>query len=58
MSAEEAKSGSDTSTASSSDSSDTSSKQSKGFTRGENQKVVTDNYRDNWDAIFGKKRKR
>ncbi len=58
MSAEEAKSGSDASSPPSSDGSDASPKQGKGYTRGENQKIVTDNYRDNWDAIFGKKRKR
>ncbi len=58
MSAEEVQSGSDASTTSSSEGSEPSAKQSTGFTRGENQKIVTDAYRDNWDAIFGKKRKR
>ena len=29
-----------------------------GYSRGENQKVVTDAYRKNWDAIFGKKPRR
>jgi hypothetical protein len=27
----------------------------KGYSRGENQKLVTDAYRSNWDNIFGKK---
>ena len=27
----------------------------KGYSRGENQKLVTDAYRENWAAIFGKK---
>jgi len=26
-----------------------------GYSRGENQKLVTDAYRNNWDRIFGKK---
>ena len=26
-----------------------------GYSRGENQKLVTDTYRKNWNAIFGKK---
>jgi hypothetical protein len=29
-------------------------KPTKDFTRGEKQKEVTDNYRDNWDRIFKK----
>ena len=27
----------------------------KGYSRGENQKLVTEAYRSNWDSIFGKK---
>ena len=27
----------------------------KGYSRGENQKLVTDAYRNNWDNIFGNK---
>ena len=30
----------------------------KNYSRGEGQKVVTQAYRDNWNAIFGKKKKR
>jgi hypothetical protein len=30
---------------------------SSGFSRGEGQKVVTQAYKDNWNAIFGKKTK-
>jgi len=29
-----------------------------GYSRGENQKAVTDAYRNNWDDIFGKKPRR
>ncbi len=29
-----------------------------GYSRGENQKLVTDAYRDNWDNVFGKKPRR
>jgi hypothetical protein len=29
-----------------------------GYSRGEGQKPVSKAYRDNWDAIFGKKKKR
>ncbi|HEX9791790.1 MAG TPA: hypothetical protein VGA60_14105 [Kiloniellales bacterium] len=29
-----------------------------GYGRGENQKLVTDAYRNNWDDVFGKKRRR
>jgi len=29
-----------------------------GYSRGENQKPVTDAYRNNWDDIFGKKPRR
>ncbi len=29
-----------------------------GYSRGENQKLVTDAYRKNWDNIFGKKPRR
>ncbi len=29
-----------------------------GYSRGENQKPVTDAYRSNWDDIFGKKPRR
>lgn len=29
---------------------------SKGYNRGENQKPVTEDYRNNWDQIFGKKK--
>jgi hypothetical protein len=31
---------------------------SKNFDRGENQKPTTDAYRDNWDHIFGGKKKK
>jgi hypothetical protein len=30
----------------------------KGYSRGENQKSVTDAYRNNWDNIFGNKSRR
>jgi hypothetical protein len=30
----------------------------KNYDRGENQKPTTDAYRDNWDNIFGKKKKK
>jgi hypothetical protein len=30
----------------------------KGYSRGEGQKVVTQAYRDNWNAIFGDKKKK
>ncbi len=29
-----------------------------GYSRGENQKLVTDAYRHNWDNVFGKKPRR
>ena len=29
-----------------------------GYSRGENQKPVTDAYRNNWDDVFGKKPRR
>jgi hypothetical protein len=29
-----------------------------GYSRGENQKLVTDAYRKNWDSIFGKTNRR
>ncbi len=29
-----------------------------GYSRGENQKLVTDAYRNNWDNVFGKKTRR
>ncbi len=29
-----------------------------GYSRGENQKLVTDAYRNNWDDVFGKKPRR
>ncbi len=29
-----------------------------GYSRGENQKLVTDVYRNNWDDVFGKKPRR
>jgi hypothetical protein len=29
-----------------------------GYSRGENQKLVTDAYRNNWDNVFGKKPRR
>ncbi len=29
-----------------------------GYSRGENQKMVTDAYRKNWDGVFGKKPRR
>ena len=28
------------------------------YSRGENQKPVTDTYKDNWNRIYGKKKKR
>ena len=31
---------------------------SSGYSRGEGQKPVTQAYRENWNAIFGKKKKR
>jgi hypothetical protein len=31
---------------------------SKNYSRGEGQKAVTQAYKDNWNAIFGKKKKR
>ncbi|MEM7224903.1 MAG: hypothetical protein AAF495_18130 [Pseudomonadota bacterium] len=31
---------------------------SKGYSRGENQKLVTEAYRNNWNDIFGKKPRR
>jgi hypothetical protein len=31
---------------------------SKNYSRGEGQKAVTQAYKDNWDAIFGRKKKR
>jgi hypothetical protein len=31
---------------------------SAGYSRGEGQKPVTQAYKDNWNAIFGKKKKR
>jgi hypothetical protein len=30
----------------------------KGYSRGEGQKPVTQAYKDNWNAIYGKKKKR
>ena len=30
----------------------------KGYSRGENQKLVTPAYRNNWDDVFGKKPRR
>ena len=30
----------------------------KNYSRGEGQKTVTQAYKDNWNAIFGKKKKR
>ena len=30
----------------------------KSYSRGEGQKTVTQAYKDNWNAIYGKKRKR
>jgi hypothetical protein len=30
----------------------------KGYSRGENQKLVTDAYRNNWTDVFGKKPRR
>ncbi|MCP5363791.1 MAG: hypothetical protein H6905_00900 [Hyphomicrobiales bacterium] len=42
--------------ASSGPASETSSSDApKGYSRGENQKLVTDAYRQNWDRIFGQK---
>jgi hypothetical protein len=31
---------------------------SSGYSRGEGQKPVTEAYRENWNAIFGKKKRR
>jgi hypothetical protein len=38
--------------------SDTSSSVPKNYSRGEGQKPVTQAYKDNWNAIFGKKKRR
>ena len=38
--------------------SDTSSGAPKNYSRGEGQKPVTQAYKDNWNAIFAKKKKR
>ena len=40
-----------------SDQSDTSSTKSKTYHRGEGQKPVTKEYRDNWNSIFRKEKK-
>ncbi len=37
---------------------DTAAAAPAGYSRGEGQKPVTKAYRDNWDAIFGKKKRR
>jgi len=37
---------------------DTGSASPAGYSRGEGQKPVTKAYKDNWNAIFGKKKKR
>ena len=50
---------SSTSDGASSDASDgIKSDPSSGYSRGENQKVVTEAYRSNWDDVFGKKKRR
>ena len=36
---------------------ESSGEPSKGYSRGENQKPVTQAYRSNWESIFGKKRR-
>ena len=38
--------------------SDTGTAAPAGYSRGEGQKPVTKAYKDNWNAIFGKKKKR
>lgn len=43
---------------SSSDTSSSSGSSSKKYVRGENQKPVTDAYRDNWNDIFKRKKSR
>jgi hypothetical protein len=40
------------------DSGEKPSEKPANYSRGEGQKVVTQAYRDNWNAIFGKKKKR
>lgn len=37
------------------DTSSSASEPSSGYSRGEGQKTVTQAYKDNWNAIFGKK---
>ena len=37
---------------------DTPADPAAGYSRGEGQKPVSKAYKDNWDAIFGKKKKR
>ena len=37
---------------------DTATAAPAGYSRGEGQKPVTQAYKDNWNAIFGKKKKR
>jgi hypothetical protein len=37
---------------------DTGTASPAGYSRGEGQKPVTQAYKDNWNAIFGKKKKR
>ncbi len=36
---------------------DAKSESPKNYSRGEGQKVVTQAYKDNWNAIFGKKKR-
>ena len=40
------------------ESSEKAADSSSGYSRGEGQKPVTQAYRENWNAIFGKKKKR
>ena len=37
---------------------DASAEAPKNYSRGEGQKTVTQAYKDNWNAIYGKKKKR
>lgn len=47
----------DTKPADTSSTTSTKSDASAGYSRGENQKAVTQAYRDNWNLIYGKKEK-
>ena len=37
---------------------ETNAEAPKNYSRGEGQKTVTQSYKDNWNAIYGKKKKR